>query len=800
MRREIVSIVSALLLVLSLGLVMVSPSGVGAAPASQEFLVSGSFVVPAGVTSIIVEAWGAGGAGGGSTDGGRFSGRGGGGGGGGAYVRSTLPVVAGTTLQVVVGAGGMGFVGADGADGAASEVWRPSETWPSVSAAGGKGGTANTEGGRPPGGNGGQAVDSIGDIREPGEDGKAGGTCSTSISGEGGAGAHGGGAGGAALTGRYTEADGNPGGQPGGGGGGARTARNGVPQAGGAGAAGKVVITWEVTPPAKYPLTMAVSPLNSGTATDLTGGSPYAAGTVVNIQAVAKPGYEFVNWGAPAGTLGNVNSATTTFTMPAQAVTVTAYFKVIPEPPAKYPLTMAVSPLNSGTATDLTGTSPYTAGTVVNIQAVAKPGYEFVNWGAPAGTLGNVNSATTTFTMPAQAVTVTAYFKVIPEPPTKYWLYMAASPFCCATATDLTGTSPYAAGTVVNIQASANPGYQFANWSAPAGTFGSVTSPTTTFTMPAQDVTVTAHCQIIPEPSPPGPCPGPCPDPCPGPCPGPCGGKPWAPAPHGFSGTVSYTSPPGPVPPGALVEAYVSDVKTASTTVDSQNRYELLVPGAGGATVTFRVDGVLANESATWESARLDGNFNLTVSGSLAVQYALNISSTAGGSVTTPGEAAFTYDQGTAVSIVAQPAAGYQFVNWTGNVGAIASVNAASTTITMNGNYAITASFAELEELAEPEEPAQGPPIAAPVTRSCFIATAAYGSPSCERIDVLREFRDVVLLESAVGSRFVTLYYRFSPPVADVIAGSDLLATVVRELLVDPVVSLIEAAGAIWRN
>jgi len=82
----------------------------------------------------------------------------------------------------------------------------------------------------------------------------------------------------------------------------------------------------------------------------------------------------------------------------------------------------------------------------------------------------------------------------------------------------------------------------------------------------------------------------------------------------------------------------------------------------------------------------------------------------------------------------------------------------------------------------------------------CFIATAAYGTPTAEQIDVLREFRDVVLLESTAGSRFVALYYRLSPPIADFIARSDLLRTLVRELLVDPVVWMVEATGDIWRK
>jgi alpha-tubulin suppressor-like RCC1 family protein len=71
----------------------------------------------------------------------------------------------------------------------------------------------------------------------------------------------------------------------------------------------------------------------------------------------------------------------------------------------------------------------------------------------------------------------------------------------------------------------------------------------------------------------------------------------------------------------------------------------------------------------------------------------LTITSTNGGSVTEPGEGTYTYYYGTVVSLVATPDAGYQFVNWTGDVGTIADVNDATTIITMNGDYSITAEF-----------------------------------------------------------------------------------------------------------
>jgi hypothetical protein len=74
-------------------------------------------------------------------------------------------------------------------------------------------------------------------------------------------------------------------------------------------------------------------------------------------------------------------------------------------------------------------------------------------------------------------------------------------------------------------------------------------------------------------------------------------------------------------------------------------------------------------------------------------QYGLNVASTDGGTVTTPGEGLFSYDEGTVVNLVAVPDAGYKFFNWAGSVDTIADINAAATTITMNSSYHIIARF-----------------------------------------------------------------------------------------------------------
>jgi hypothetical protein len=79
------------------------------------------------------------------------------------------------------------------------------------------------------------------------------------------------------------------------------------------------------------------------------------------------------------------------------------------------------------------------------------------------------------------------------------------------------------------------------------------------------------------------------------------------------------------------------------------------------------------------------------------VQYSLNIIGPAHGSVATPGEGRFfIYEEGTMVDLVAEPDSGYEFVTWTGDVNTIADINASSTTITMNGEYYISAHFREL--------------------------------------------------------------------------------------------------------
>ena len=78
---------------------------------------------------------------------------------------------------------------------------------------------------------------------------------------------------------------------------------------------------------------------------------------------------------------------------------------------------------------------------------------------------------------------------------TNYTLTMSST--TGGSVTPAVGAHTYASGTVVNLTATADAGYRFANWTATAGSFGNATFASTNFTMPAQNVTVTANFALL---------------------------------------------------------------------------------------------------------------------------------------------------------------------------------------------------------------------------------------------------------------------------------------------------------------
>ncbi|MBP3192980.1 InlB B-repeat-containing protein [Natronogracilivirga saccharolytica] len=85
-------------------------------------------------------------------------------------------------------------------------------------------------------------------------------------------------------------------------------------------------------------------------------------------------------------------------------------FSTLKEPPepGTYSLNLTVSPSGSGS---VSGAGEYEEGTTVTISATANSGYSFVNWSGDTDHVADENVASTTVTMPASDISLTANFE-----------------------------------------------------------------------------------------------------------------------------------------------------------------------------------------------------------------------------------------------------------------------------------------------------------------------------------------------------------------------------------------------------
>jgi len=82
-------------------------------------------------------------------------------------------------------------------------------------------------------------------------------------------------------------------------------------------------------------------------------------------------------------------------------------------------------------------------------------------------------------------------------------------------------------------------------------------------------------------------------------------------------------------------------------------------------------------------------------------------------------------------------------------------------------------------------------PMVNPGLQTCFIATAAFGTPDEPEVTILRKFRDEYLMSNEPGRLLVSAYYRLSPPIATAIGKSAEARAAVR-LVLRPIVRAVE--------
>ena len=236
------------------------------------------------------------------------------------------------------------------------------------------------------------------------------------------------------------------------------------------------------------------------------------------------------------------------------------------------------------------------------------------------------------------------------EPPGSYHLTISSAAGGLVTAPG-EGTFAYCESEVVNLAAEADACYGFVEWTGDVGTIADVYADSTNIAMDG-DYFITASFVLL-----------------------------------SYDLTTNSTAGGSVTTPGEDTFPY-----ECGTVVDLVAEAEA---GYGFVNWTSDIASIADVEDAT-TTITMNDNYSVTANfEQMSLQFDLTISRTAGGTVTAPGEGTFTYDQGTGVNLVAEAEEGYRFVNWTGDVDAIAHVDAASTNITMNSGYAITANFEE---------------------------------------------------------------------------------------------------------
>lgn len=236
-----------------------------------------------------------------------------------------------------------------------------------------------------------------------------------------------------------------------------------------------------------YYLTTAAT--TGGSVTDPASSNSFYAGQVISVEATPDSGYRFVNWTSAvtsgtgsAGSFADSTSATTTYTMPANAATITANFEAVKALTFTTPTKGAFGPLTSPAGN-------YAEGEQITLQAVPADGYLLSAFTVTESdtttitpTVDPLDSNIYTFKMPALATNVTAAFEQ------GYTLTASAADENGKIMGDPEGT--YKVGYTVSLNAlPVTTGYTFEKWTITVGsTVTTSTSPSYSYIMTAANV------------------------------------------------------------------------------------------------------------------------------------------------------------------------------------------------------------------------------------------------------------------------------------------------------------------------
>jgi hypothetical protein len=362
------------------------------------------------------------------------------------------------------------------------------------------------------------------------------------------------------------------------------------------------------------------------------GDGKYTGGTAVTLTARPAPGYDWKGW---AGTDDDASNVTIV------GMTGNKHIAVTFEP--RFSLSIGSQMVIGPSVSFLEGSvsvSPipgddgkYAYGTKVSLTASPRQGYGWASW---SGTSSDTSNPTT-ITMSSEkhlAVNFELRFSLTVNSQTVTGGSMALTGGSVTVNPAPGADGRYAGGSSVTLTAVPDPGYRLEHWSGDAT--GNATS--VTLTMNANKSLAAAYTRVY-----------------------------------------TLTATASPTEGGAIMPGSGTYGDGASLTLTAN-------PASG-----YRFDHWSGDVPGSSNPVALVVNANKTVTAVFAKVYTLtvNVNPAEGGSISPEGR---TYDEGASITLTANPAPGYAFDHWSGDV----SGTTTSVTLTMNANKTVSVAFARL--------------------------------------------------------------------------------------------------------